>query len=216
MADVDIEASRFYDVRDSLYKRYRRSPLNIILNVIIVFFCVLLILELSFNALFSGIYVVDKSMTPTLTGAQAANRSGGDFIYIDKSAKPDYGDIVVVYRETGDGTKGNIIKRVVAFGGDTVEIINGVLKVNGEVVDESYLDSHYNTPDDAYNSFGEHTVAEGCMFLLGDNRNVSSDSRQGIDYPQKNLVGVVPEWSIKLKSLTTKFYTFFNFTLWGK
>ncbi len=216
MTDVGLEASRFFNVRDSLYKRDRRSPLNIILNIIIVFFCVLLALELSFNALFGGIYVIDKSMTPTLIGASTATSAGGDFIYIDKSAKPNYGDIVVVYRETGDGTKGNIIKRVVAFGGDTVELINGVLKVNGEVVDESYLDPNYNIPNDDYNSYGEHTVSDGCMFLLGDNRNVSSDSRQGIDYPMENLVGVVPKWSIKLKSLTTKFYTFFNFTFWGK
>ena len=83
-------------------------------------------------------------------------------------------------------------------------------------MDESYLDPNYNIPNDDYNSYGEHTVSDGCMFLLGDNRNVSSDSRQGIDYPMENLVGVVPKWSIKLKSLTTKFYTFFNFTFWGK
>jgi len=211
----ESENPRFLDVRDSLYKIERRSPLNILLNVVIVFFCSVLVLELSFNILFTGIYVIDVSMTPTITGARSANSAGGEFIYVDKYAKPDYGDIVVVYRETADGQRGNIIKRVVAFGGDTVELIEGVLKVNGEEVDESYLDADYNSPLNLANTFGEHTVKEGCMFLLGDNRNVSSDSRQNGDYPVENLVGVVPKWSMDLKSFTTKFYTFFNFTLWG-
>ncbi len=212
----ESENPRFLDVRDSLYKIERRSPLNILLNVVIVFFCSVLVLELSFNILFTGIYVIDVSMTPTIIGARSANSAGGEFIYVDKYAKPDYGDIVVVYRETADGQRGNIIKRVVAFGGDTVELIEGVLKVNGEAVDESYLDADYNSPLNLANTFGEHTVEEGCMFLLGDNRNVSSDSRQNGDYPVENLVGVVPKWSMDLKSFTTKFYTFFNFTFWGK
>ena len=122
----------------------------------------------------------------------------------------------MVYREAPDGTKGNIIKRAVAFEGDTVELNKGVLKVNGEVVDEYYLDADYNSPDNDYNTLPERPVKEGCMFLLGDNRNVSNDSRQNGDYPVENLVGVVPKWSLKIKPMTTKFYTFFNFTLWGK
>ena len=215
MSDVELETSRLNNVRDSLYKRNGRSPLNICLNVIIVLFCAILVLELSFNTLYTGIYVIDKSMTPTLIGAQHINRPGGEFIYVDKYAKPDYGDVVVVYRETADGEKGNIIKRVVAFGGDTVELIEGVLWVNGEVVDYN-LDEEYNSPENDCNTFAEHTVEKGCMFLLGDNRNVSNDSRQNGDYPVKNLVGVVPKWSMKIKSFTTKFYTFFNFTLLGK
>lgn len=218
MSGVKLETSRFKNVRDSLYKRDRRSPLNICLNVIIVLFCAILVLELSFNVLFTGIYVIDESMLPTIVGADRnhPNEPGGEFIYVDKYAKPHRGDIVVVYRETADGAKGNIIKRVVAFGGDTVELTNGVLKVNGNVIDEYYLDANNNSPDSECNTLDEpHVVKDGCMFLLGDNRNVSSDSRQNGDYPVKDLVGIVPNWSMKMKSVTTKFYTFFNFTLWN-
>ena len=64
-------------------------------------------MELLFNQLYTGIYVIDRSMTPTLIGATSAGSADGEFIYVDKYAKPDYGDIVVVYREAnGD----NIIK----------------------------------------------------------------------------------------------------------
>lgn len=232
MSDVEFEAPRLFDVRGSLYKREGRSPLNILLNVVIVFFCAILVIELSFNILYTGIYVIDKSMMPTLTGAPIANSSGGEFIYIDKYAKPDYGDIVVVYRETADGTKGNIIKRVVAFGGDTVRLDGGELSVKKAGSDSFSLVSEdyvvYNDTDRQCNNYAEffgvdsmdnsheHVVAEGCMYLLGDNRNESSDSRQNGDYPISSLVGVVPDWSMKLKSVTTKFYTFFNFTIWGK
>lgn len=232
MSDVELKTPRLLDVRDSLYKRQGRSPLNILLNVIIVIFCVVLVIELTFNILYTGIYVIDKSMMPTLTGAPAANSSGGEFIYIDKYAKPTYGDIVVVYRETPDGVKGNIIKRVVAFEGDTVKLDSGKLSVKKAGSDEFVLISEgyavYNDPDRPCNNYAEffgpdsvdnsheHTVEEGGMFLLGDNRNESSDSRQNGDYPISSLVGVVPRWSIKLKSVTTKFYMFFSFTIWGK
>ena len=54
------------------------------------------------------------------------------------------------------------------------------------------------------------------MFLLGDNRNKSSDSREYGDFPVSSLVGVVPQWSIDNKEFTTAVYTYFNFTLLGK
>lgn len=216
MSDVKPETFRLFDARDSLYKRERRSPLNIFLNVVIVFFLAVLFLEMSFNAFFTGIYVIDDSMRPTIIGAPSATSSGGEFIYVDKYAKPSRGDIVVVSRATADGTKGNIIKRVIALENDTVELVEGVLILNGKEVKEYYLDDDYNSPDNDCNTFAEHTVEEGYMFLLGDNRNVSSDSRQNGCYSVENLVGVVPKWSLHIKSLTTKFYTFFNFTLWGK
>ena len=206
-----------YEVHKGLYKRSGRSPFNIFLNAIIVLFCVILILEVVFNILFMGIYVVNVSMQPTLIGARSENTRGGEFIYVDKHASPDYGDIVIVYREVSYGghtEKGNIIKRAMAFGGDTVKMEKGILYVNGNAVKEDYL--VYNDPELSVNSFEERTVKEGCMFLLGDNRNESTDSRQNGDYPVKNLVGVVPDWAMSVKSFTTAMYTFFNFTLWGK
>ncbi len=201
-----------------LGERGKSSGLSFVLNVVIAFFCVLLVAEIVFNSFFLGIYVVNVSMQPGLTGAQSTNVSGGDFVYVNKTAQPDYGDIVVVYREVkhSDGSyeRGNIIKRAVAFGGDTVEIVMGTLIVNGEIVDEPYVDPNRNDP--VINNYKKHVVAENSMFLLGDNRNMSSDSRDYGDYPLNSLVGVVPQWSIDGKAFTTAVYTFFNFTLLGK
>lgn len=200
-------------INESLYSgRKRGSAANIILNIVLALVCLLLVAEIFFGMRYCGIYVVQHSMEYTLSGAEDLNKAGGDYIYIDTKASPDYGDIVVVY----NGSQ-NIIKRVIAFGGDTVKIERGVvyLMKSGEEdfspLDEPYVSADNNLP--LQNNFDAHVVAEGCMFLLGDNRNVSSDSRQNGDYPLENLVGVMPSWSMSLKSFTTAVHTFFHFTL---
>jgi signal peptidase I len=66
-----------------------------------------------------------------------------------------------------------IVKRVVATAGDSVGIENGLLIVNGRTVAENYVDNH--DMDGFY--FGPDTVPPGQVFLLGDNRAESVDSR---------------------------------------
>ena len=206
-------------VGEKLYGLGSNRNKAIFIRNLIIGLCVILVMlaEALFVTFFTGIYIVDGSMTPTLTGASSPNVSGGNYIYINTRAKPDYGDIVVVYSPNVTGYTDKLIKRVVAFGGDTVELKEGVLIVNGEVVDEDYIVAEKNLPTEPNNTFEEHTVAEGCMFLLGDNRNDSVDSRSKRygDIPLKNLVGVVPKWSLRTKDSSTAFYTFFHFTIFG-
>ena len=214
-------------VGKSLYERRKPSKLNLIFNIIIIIFLFVIIGEVIFNSYYTSIYVKGESMEPTLNGAPntSVKLSGGDYLFVNKHAKPDYFDIVVVitedYNEEGELVKYDIIKRVVAFGGDTVKIDHGQLyiKYKGESefkeIEEPYLSEDKNKKEDAVNTFDEHVVADGCMFLLGDNRSNSKDSRArgGKDYPMSDLVGVVPEWSLKYKSQITAIYTFFEFTL---
>ncbi len=198
-------------LRENLYApRKERSAVNLILNVLIILAIIFLVIEIIISTFFDGIYIVGTSMSPTL--------NGGDYIYVNPYAKPDYGDIVVVYNDKSNKTEGyNIIKRVVALGGDTVKIEGGVLYVmyagdeDFTELHESYVAAENNTSPD--NDFSAHTVAEGCMFLLGDNRNVSADSRKYGDFPLDNLVGVMAGWSYDLRWIITPFYTFFYFTL---
>lgn len=64
-----------------------------------------------------------------------------------------------------------IIKRVVAVAGDTVAIKNGYLYINGEKQEESYIS------EQMYSDMEEVTVSQDCVFVMGDNRNNSIDSR---------------------------------------
>ena len=210
----------FKEVRDSLYNK-NGNKLNILLNVIIVFVIVVLLFEVYFTINYSGIYVVHDSMRPTLTGAASDDVIGGDYIYIDKRAKPDYGDIVVVYHSQ----EGYLIKRVIAFGGDRVKLVNGKLyiKYKGTTkfvqVDEPYILPEYSDENLPKNTFHRdddgYLVLEGHFFLLGDHRNVSYDSREMGSFPISNLDGVVTKWSLKHKSFCTAMHVYFKFKLPG-
>lgn len=205
----------------SLYERQKPSYANLILNVIIVVFLFVFIGELIFNSVYTNIYIKGSSMMPTLNGAPTENSvlEGGDYVFVNTRVAPEYSDIVVVKTVDAQGVSYDIIKRVVAFGGDTVKIDRGqlLIKYKGETeftkIVEPYISDKFNDPFLPINNFGEHVVEEGCMFLLGDNRDISEDSRKKGDFPHSSLVGVVPEWSLKYKSTITSIYTFFEFKL---
>lgn len=212
----------YSQINPSLYSKKDESKIDKILTVLIFIVAAIIILEIAFTVTYSGIYVVEHSMTPTLIGADSEDEAGGDYVYVNKFAKPGYGNIVVVYKD--DGTK--LIKRAIAFGGDRVKLVEGRLYIKYagtdkfEEIDQSYIDADLNDPTmgknnypGGYNSVEEegHLVADGCMFLLGDNRNGSNDSRAMGDFSLDSLFGVVTEWSIKHKAFFTSVHTFFVF-----
>lgn len=123
-------------------------------------------------------FVVDgSSMYPTLYGGEDNVYTDGDKVVVNKYKTPDVGDIVVLHPE-GQST---MIKRVVATAGDTVKVVGGVLYVNGAKADTSYLSDKnklmYASYLDTLLDMAEFTVKQGHIWVLGDNRLVSHDSR---------------------------------------
>lgn len=96
--------------------------------------------------------------------------------------EPEVGDIVVISRNkensvyTMDGSNTPIIKRIIAMEGQTVDIDfeEGIVYVDGIAIDEPYTRTPTNLKSDIEFPV---TVDEGCVFVLGDNRNDSMDSR---------------------------------------
>lgn len=86
----------------------------------------------------------------------------------------EHGDIVVLRSEYYDRP---IVKRIIAVEGDTVDIDfqNAQVYLNGEPLDEPYLDDFYYFEEEGVEF--PQTVPEGCIFVLGDNRTGSTDSR---------------------------------------
>ncbi|MDP2728280.1 MAG: signal peptidase I [Dehalococcoidia bacterium] len=94
---------------------------------------------------------------------------------------PKPGD-VVVFRYPQDPQK-DFIKRVIAGPGDTVQVKSGQIWVNGRIIDEPYLQDHPSY------TVALQTVPPNNYFVLGDNRNNSSDSHVWGLVPRENIVG---------------------------
>jgi signal peptidase I len=97
------------------------------------------------------------------------------------------GDKIIVNKNIGELKRGNVIsflypkdtskwyiKRVIGLPGENIYILEGKVFVNGQILNEPYLDQKYNQTGD---SFAIRTVPENHYYVLGDNRDNSSDSR---------------------------------------
>lgn len=112
-----------------------------------------------------GVY--GTSMLPTLMHGDMAIIS--NLLYT-----PQNGDIVIIQKDSFD--EDPIVKRIIATEGQTVDIDfeSGIVYVDGKALEEEYVNSLTFTRLDFT---GEVTVPENCVFVLGDNRNASNDSR---------------------------------------
>ena len=168
------------------------------------FFAVLLAIFLCFTLLFTqvfiGIRVVGTSMEPTLYS--------GDYLFINRTLSPELGDIVVIDANQQDNVHDEtvhrwIIKRVIGLPGDTIKAEKGKLfrkqagKDGFAEVAEPYLGENWE------GDIPETTVGAGEVFVLGDHRSVSLDSRSIGTLELSDVMGVVPGWSLACKGFLT-------------
>lgn len=142
-------------------KRNRNQVIGNLIALGVFTVCIFLI----FTKVIMFTTVLSGSMEPTLkTGERAVyNR----FAYVVN--KVERGDIVCFY---SDEFKEYFGKRVIGVGGDEISFADGYLLINGKKIEETYLSEEVES-----NSLKSFTVPDGSVFLLGDNRNNSNDSR---------------------------------------
>jgi signal peptidase I len=131
-------------------------------------------IALIIRTLFFAPYDVEgASMMPTLENEERLIVTKLDYFL----HSPKRGDIVVFHATDDD----DYVKRVIGVAGDTVKMDNDQLYINDEAVEEPYLTNfkqQINDRGNLTNDFGPITVPEGEIFVMGDNRRVSWDSRQ--------------------------------------
>lgn len=148
------------------------------------------VLFLIINAVSARVRVDGFSMLPTL--------HDGEFVLVNKLAyrtgSPTRGDIIVLRSTTSPDL--DLIKRIIGLPGDRIVIQGGRVVINGETLNEPYINA-------APNYSGAWQVPPGNLFVLGDNRNDSSDSHYWGFLPLPNVIGKAlliywppPEWAM--------------------
>jgi signal peptidase I len=137
-------------------------------------------------------YIPSASMEPTLHGCSNCN---DDHVLVDKVSYRAHGvrvgDIVVFSRPKGVQVPDKVlIKRVIALAGDRISATRGQIFVNGLAIEEPYLNKDHScyarSPDE---NFKARTVPDKDVFVMGDNRCNSTDSRDFGAIPTSSIVG---------------------------
>lgn len=138
-------------------------------------------------------------MTPSIVKGESMmpNLQDGDRIIISKITSINRFDEVAFHSPDADE---NYVKRVIGVPGDAVKMENDILYVNGEPYDEPYLKSFKEAVNEGQSLTGdfsleeltgETVVPEGELFVLGDNRRVSRDSRSFGLISEESVIGDV-------------------------
>ena len=173
------ELGKFRDAREELHKKdepYRRAANSDFIIYLLTLMAVSIFIR---TFIFEPVQCIGISMYPTLVG--------GEGMFTEKltyTVSAPQRDDIIICRYPYHTEK--CVKRVIAVPGDRISISDGAIYLNGEKLDESaYWDGYIEDSD-----MPEVTVPERSLFVVGDNRNHSGDSRH---------VGFIPYCQVKGK-----------------
>ena len=173
------ELGKFRDAREELHKKdepYRRAANSDFIIYLLTLMAVAIFIR---TFIFEPVQCIGISMYPTLVG--------GEGMFTEKltyTVSAPQRDDIIICRYPYHTEK--CVKRVIAVPGDRISIYDGAIYLNGERLDESaYWDGYIEDSE-----MPEVTVPERSLFVVGDNRNHSGDSRH---------VGFIPYCQVKGK-----------------
>ena len=173
------ELGKFRDAREELHKKdepYRKAANSDFIIYLLTLMAVAIFIR---TFIFEPVQCIGISMYPTLVG--------GEGMFTEKltyTVSAPQRDDIIICRYPYHTEK--CVKRVIAVPGDRISIYDGAIYLNGEKLDESaYWDGYIEDSD-----MPEVTVPDKCLFVVGDNRNYSGDSRH---------VGFIPYCQVKGK-----------------
>ncbi len=173
------ELKKFRDARDELHKKdepYKKAANSDFIIYLLTLMAAAIFIR---TFIFEPVQCIGISMYPTLVG--------GEGMFTEKltyTVSAPQRDDIIICRYPYHTEK--CVKRVIAVPGDRISISDGAIYLNGERLDESAYWSGYIEDSE----MPEVTVPDKCLFVVGDNRNHSGDSRH---------VGFIPYWQVKGK-----------------
>ena len=172
----------FYQKKKKLNSKLIKDIFEVLVgSVVAVFLAFVIIFSVGMRT-----SVIGDSMEPTLYNAQEILISR--FAY--KLSSPKRGD-VIVFLPNGNQNTHLYVKRVIGLPGETVQILNGSVYIDGSLLEE---DEQYDSMSDSGIAVNEITLANDEYFVLGDNRNSSEDSRSGNIGPVKKNTIIGKAW----------------------